>query len=144
MMKKTIYLFVLSIVLFVGCKKSDDKSDTEPDGLKIEIKGISGWGDVVNVIIDKNKTEIKYPKSLVPEAKRDKVYKTSEATLKQLSTYIDTYKLMDAKIQECARCADGTDYVITIKYEGRENTVTIAANRTDGKYADLLDFIDKL
>jgi len=34
--------------------------------------------------------------------------------------------------------------VITIKYEGRENTVTIAANRTDGKYADLLDFIDKL
>ncbi|MCS4228969.1 hypothetical protein [Sphingobacterium sp. BIGb0165] len=143
-MKKTIYLFVLSIFLFLGCKKSDDKSDIEPDGLKIEIKGISGWGDVVNVIIDKNKTEIRYPKSLVPEAKADKTYKTSETTLKQLSAYIDTYKLMDAKIQECARCVDGTDYVITIKYEGRENTVTIAAHRTDGKYADLLDFIDKL
>ncbi|ULT26585.1 hypothetical protein KUH03_06955 [Sphingobacterium sp. E70] len=74
-MKKPIYLFVLSIVLFFGCKKSDDKPDTEPDGLKIEIKGISGWGDIVNVIIDKNKTEIKYPKSLVPEAKKIKFTK---------------------------------------------------------------------
>jgi hypothetical protein len=51
---------------------------------------------------------------------------------------------MEAKIQECARCADGTDYVITIKSSGKENTVTIAAYRTDGKYADVLDFINKL
>lgn len=143
-MKKTIYLLVLSISLFFGCKKSDDKTDVEPDGLRIEIKGISGWGDIVDIVIDKDKTEIKYPKSSVSEAKKDKTYKTSEATLKQLSNYIDTYKLMDAKIEECARCVDGLDYVITIKSEGRENTVTIAAHRTDGKYADLLDFIDKL
>lgn len=96
------------------------------------------------MVIDKDKTEIKYPKSSVPEAKKDKAYKTSEATLKQLSDYIDTYKLMDAKIEECARCVDGTDYVMKIKSNGRENKVTIAAHRTDGKYADLLDFIDKL
>lgn len=51
---------------------------------------------------------------------------------------------MDAKINECARCVDGLDYIITIKSEGRENTITIAAYRTDGKYADLLDFINKM
>ena len=141
MMKKTIYLFVLSIFLLLGCKKSDNKIDPE---LRIEIKGISGWGNGVNISIDQSKTEIKYPKDGLSAAKKDKVYKTSEATLKQLSSYINTYKLMDAKINECARCVDGLDYVITIKSEGRENTVTIAAQRTDGKYADLLDFINKM
>ena len=140
-MKKTIYLFVLSIFLLLGCKKSDNKIDPE---LRIEIKGISGWGNGVNISIDQSKTEIKYPKDGLSAAKKDKVYKTSEATLKQLSSYINTYKLMDAKINECARCVDGLDYVITIKSEGRENTVTIAAQRTDGKYADLLDFINKM
>ncbi|PUV22692.1 hypothetical protein [Sphingobacterium athyrii] len=144
MMKKTIYLFVLSIFLLLGCKKSDNKIDPEDSGLRIEIKGISGWGNGVNISIDQSKTEIKYPKDGLSETKKDKVYKTSEATLKQLSSYINTYKLMDAKIEECARCADGLDYVITIKSEGRENTVTIAAHRTDGKYTDLLDFINKM
>ncbi|GAA4167423.1 hypothetical protein [Sphingobacterium ginsenosidimutans] len=145
-MKKTIYLFVLSILLFLGCKKSDNKIDSEPEisGLQIEIKAVSGWGDEMNISIDQNKTEIKYPKGSLPETKKDKAYKTSDATFKRLSSYIDTYKLMDVKIEECARCADGTDYVIKIKLDGRENTVTIAAHRTDGKYADLLDFIDKL
>jgi len=144
MVKKTIYLFVLSIFLLLGCKKSDNKIDPEDSGLRIEIKGISGWGNGVNISIDQSKTEIKYPKDGLSETKKDKVYKTSETTLKQLSSYINTYKLMDAKINECARCADGLDYIITIKSEGRANTVTIAANRTDGKYADLLDFIDEL
>lgn len=143
-MTKTIYLFALSIFLFLGCKKSDDKVNPEDSGLKMEIKGISGWGDGVNISIDQNKTEIKYPKDGLSGAKKDKVYKTSEATLKQLSSYINTYKLMDVKINECARCADGLDYVITIKSEGRENTVTIAAYRTDGRYTDLLDFINKM
>lgn len=144
MMKKVIYLFVLSIFLLLGCKKSDNKIDPEDSGLRIEIKGISGWGNGVNISIDQSKTEIKYPKDGLSETKKDKVYKTSEATFKQLSSYINTYKLMDAKINECARCADGLDYVITIKSEGRENTVTIAAHRIDGKYTDLLDFINKL
>lgn len=145
-MTKTIYLFALSIFLFLGCRKSDNKSDSEsePSGLRMEIKGISGWGDGVNISIDQNKTEIKYPKDGLSGTKKDKVYKTSEATLKQLSNYVNTYKLMDAKINECARCADGLDYVITIKSEGRENTVTIAAYRTDGRYTDLLDFINKM
>ncbi|MDF2518294.1 MAG: hypothetical protein K0R59_3590 [Sphingobacterium sp.] len=143
-MKKAIYLFVLSIFLFLGCKKSDDKTDPELAGPQVEIKGVSGWGDVVNIIIDKNKTEIRYPKSIVPEAPKDKVYKTSDVTFEQLSNYIDAYKLMDAKIEECARCVDGTDYVITLKYKGRENTITIAAHRTDGKYADLLKLIGTL
>lgn len=128
----------------MGCKKSDDKVNPEDSGLKMEIKGISGWGDGVNISIDQNKTEIKYPKDGLSGSKKDKVYKTSEATLKQLSSYINTYKLMDVKINECARCADGLDYVITIKSEGRENTVTIAAYRTDGRYTDLLDFINKM
>ncbi|WP_104385565.1 hypothetical protein [Sphingobacterium sp. HMA12] len=143
-MKKTIYLFVLSIFLLLGCKKSDNKIDPEDSGLRIEIKGISGWGNGMNISIDQSKTEIKYPKDGLSETKKDKIYKTSEATLKQLSSYINTYKLMDAKINECARCVDGMDYVITIKSEGRENTVTIAAHRTDGKYGDLLDFINKM
>lgn len=38
MMKKTIYLFVLSAFLLLCCKKSDNKIDPE---LKIEIKGVS-------------------------------------------------------------------------------------------------------
>jgi len=42
MMKKTIYLFVLSIFLLLSCKKSDNKIDPEDSGLRIEIKGISG------------------------------------------------------------------------------------------------------
>ena len=144
MMKKTIYLFVLSVFLLLSCKKSDNKIDPEDSGLRIEIKGVSGWGAGVNISIDQSKTEIKYPKDGLSETKKDKVYKTSEATLKQLSSYINTYKLMDAKINECARCVDGLDYIITIKSEGKENTITIAAYRTDGKYSDLLDFINKM
>lgn len=145
-MTKTIYMVALSLFLFLGCKKSDNKIDSEPEslGLQIEIKAVSGWSDEMNINIDQHKTEIKYPKGSLPETKKDKAYQTSEATIKQLSNYIDKYKLMEVKIQECARCTDGIDYIIKIRYEGRENIVTIAAHRTDGKYADLLGFIEKI
>ncbi|WP_394677671.1 hypothetical protein [uncultured Sphingobacterium sp.] len=147
-MKRTIYLVVLSVtLLFVACKKSDDKTDSETKGLHVEIKGISGWwGEFVNISVDQNKTEVKYAPGTTgnPQTVKDKSYKTSEDTFRKLSSYVETYNLMEAKIQECARCADGTDYVITIKSSGKENTVTIAAYRTDGKYADVLDFINKL
>ncbi|KKO92720.1 hypothetical protein AAW12_03235 [Sphingobacterium sp. Ag1] len=145
-MKKAIFLVVIGVLLLFGCKKSDDTNDSPSSGLKVEIKGISGWGNFVNISIDQNKTEVKYSKlpSGAPQDSKDKSYKTSEDTFRKLSSYVETYNLMEAKIQECASCADGTDYVITIKSSGKENTVTIAAYRTDGKYADVLDFIGKL
>jgi hypothetical protein len=146
-MKRTIYLVVLSVtLLFVACKKSEDKTDSETKGLHVEIKGISGWGEFVNISVDQNKTEVKYATGTTgnPQTVKDKSYKTSEDTFRKLTSYVETYNLMEAKIQECARCADGTDYVITIKSNGKENTVTIAAYRTDGKYTDVLDFINKL
>lgn len=148
MIKKLIYLFTVSIFLFMGCKKSDDTnaSQSEPAELKLEIKGISGWGNFVNISIDQNKTDVKYligGDGVNPDLK-NKSYKTSENTLKQFLNFIKMYHLMDAKIEECASCADGTDYVIKINYEGKENTVTIAAHRTDGKYADLLNFINQM
>lgn len=51
---------------------------------------------------------------------------------------------MDAKIEESARFLDGADYVIRINDGRKENTETIARQRTDRKYADLVDFISKL
>ena len=145
-MKKTIYLVIVSVFLLFGCKKNDERTALEPTGFRIEIKGISGWGDVVNISIDQNKTEVKHPAGIgsLPQTEKDKSYKTSPDTFKKISSYGESYSLMNAKIQEWARCADGTDYVITMWSEGRENTVTIAAHRTDGKYTDLLDFIGKL
>ncbi|WP_313266572.1 hypothetical protein [Sphingobacterium sp.] len=146
-MKRTIYLVVLSItLLFVACKKSDDKSDSEAKGLQVEIKGISGWGEFVNIRVDQNKTEVKYPAKPadITQTLKDKSYKTSEDTFRKLSSYVETYDLMNAKIDECARCVDGADYVITISSGDKKNTVTIAGQRTDGKYADVLDFISKL
>ncbi|WP_286767254.1 MULTISPECIES: hypothetical protein [Sphingobacterium] len=146
-MKRTIYLLVLSVtLLFVACKKSDDKIDSETKGLHVEIKGISGWGEFVNISVDQNKTEVKYAAETTgnPQTVKDKSYKTSEDTFRKLSSYVDKYNLMNAKIEECARCVDGADYVITIKSGDKKNTVTIAGQRTDGKYADVLDFINKL
>lgn len=146
-MKRTIYLVVLSIILlFVACKKSDDKTDSETKSLQVEIKGISGWGEFVNIRVDQNKTEVKYPAATTgsPQTARDKSYKTSEDNFRKLSSYIEAYNLMDAKIEECARCLDGADYVIRINDGRKENTVTIARQRTDSKYADLVDFISKL
>jgi hypothetical protein len=146
-MKRAIYLVVLNIILlFVACKKSDDKTDSDTQGLKVEIKGISGWGEFVNISVDQNKTEVKYPAGTTgnPQTVKDKSYKTSEDTFRKLSSYVETYDLMNAKIEECARCVDGADYVITISSRGKKNTVTIAGQRTDGKYAELVDFISKL
>ncbi len=146
-MKRTIYLVVLGItLLFVACKKSDNKVDSETEGLKVEIKGISGWGEFVSISVDQNKTVVKYPVETngSPQTARDKSYRTSEETFRKLSSYVETYNLLEAKIQECARCVDGMDYVITVRSGSVENTVTIAVNRTDGKYADVLDFISKL
>lgn len=132
--------------LLFGCKKSNDINDPSTSGLKVEIKGISGWGEFVNITVDQNKTEVKYPAGTTgnPQTVKDKSYKTSEDTFRKLSSYVETYDLMNAKIDECARCVDGADYVITVKSEGKKNTVTIAGQRTDGKYTDVLDFISKL
>ena len=132
--------------LLFGCKKSNDINDPSTSGLKVEIKGISGWGEFVNITVDQNKTEVKYPAGTTgnPQTVKDKSYKTSEDTFRKLSSYVDKYNLMNAKIEECARCVDGADYVITIKSGDKKNTVTIAGQRTDGKYADVLDFINKL
>lgn len=132
--------------LLFGCKKSNDINDPSTSGLKVEIKGISGWGEFVNITVDQNKTEVKYPAGTTgnPQTVKDKSYKTSEDTFRKLSSYVETYDLMNAKIDECARCVDGADYVITVKSEGKKNTVTIAGQRTDGKYADVLDLISKL
>jgi len=146
-MTKTICFFVLSIVLCFACKKSNNiEVGPESSGLKVKIKAISGWGEFANITIDQDKTEIKYVNTAdnLPQVPKDKAYKTSEATMKQLLNYIETYKLMDTKIDECARCADGMDYIISIQCESRKNTVTIAAQRSDGKYSDLLDLINKL
>jgi len=145
-MKKAIYLVLMSVFLLFGCKKSNDTNDPSTSGLKVEIKGISGWGEFVNISVDQNKTEVKYAAvtSGSPQTAKDKSYKTSEETFRKLSSYVETYNLMDAKIQECARCTDGMDYVITIKSKGKENTVTLAAHRNDGKYADVLSFISNL
>ncbi|WP_333865460.1 hypothetical protein [Sphingobacterium sp.] len=145
-MKRTIYLALISVFLLFGCKKSNDTSDASTSGLKVEIKGISGWGEFVNISVDQNKTEVKYPAGTTgsPQTVKDKSYKTSEDTFRKLSSYVETYDLMNAKIEECARCVDGADYVITMKSGNKKNTVTIAGQRTDGKYADVLDFIKKL
>ncbi|WP_286752894.1 MULTISPECIES: hypothetical protein [Sphingobacterium] len=145
-MKRTIYLVLMGAFLLFGCKKSNDINDPSTSGLKVEIKGISGWGEFVNITVDQNKTEVKYPAGTTgnPQTVKDKSYKTSEDTFRKLSSYVETYDLMNAKIDECARCVDGADYVITVKSEGKKNTVTIAGQRTDGKYTDVLDFISKL
>ncbi|WP_312338842.1 hypothetical protein [Sphingobacterium sp.] len=145
-MKKTICLVLMSVFLLFGCKKSNDTNDSSTSGLKVEIKGISGWGEFVNITVDQNKTEVKYPAGTTgnPQTVKDKSYKTSEDIFGKLSSYVETYDLMNAKIEECARCLDGADYVITIKSGGKINTVTIAEQRTDSKYADVLDFIKKL
>ncbi len=145
-MKRTIYLVLMGAFLLFGCKKSNDINDPSTSGLKVEIKGISGWGEFVNITVDQNKTEVKYPAGTTgnPQTVKDKSYKTSEDTFRKLSSYVDKYNLMNAKIEECARCVDGADYVITIKSGDKKNTVTIAGQRTDGKYADVLDFINKL
>lgn len=145
-MKRTIYLVLMGAFLLFGCKKSNDINDPSTSGLKVEIKGISGWGEFVNITVDQNKTEVKYPAGTTgnPQTVKDKSYKTSEDTFRKLSSYVETYDLMNAKIDECARCVDGADYVITVKSEGKKNTVTIAGQRTDGKYADVLDLISKL
>lgn len=145
-MKNTVYLILMGILLLLGCKKSENKTDSESTGLKVEIKGISGWGEFVNISVDQNKTAVKYPAGTngSPQTARDKSYRTSEETFRKLSSYVETYNLLEAKIQECARCVDGMDYVITVRSGSVENTVTIAVNRTDGKYADVLDFISKL
>jgi len=145
-MKRTIYLVLMGAFLLFGCKKSNDINDPSTSGLKVEIKGISGWGEFVNISVDQNKTEVKYPAGTTgnPQTVKDKSYKTSEDIFRKLSSYVETYDLMNAKIDECARCVDGADYVITISSGGKKNTVTIAGQRTDGKYADVLDFISKL
>ncbi|MDR0265961.1 MAG: hypothetical protein LBJ04_22300 [Sphingobacterium sp.] len=145
-MKKTICLVLMSVFLLFGCKKSNNTNDSSTSGLKVEIKGISGWGEFVNITVDQNKTEVKYPAGTTgnPQTVKDKSYKTSEDIFRKLSSYVETYDLMNAKIEECARCLDGADYVITIKSGGKINTVTIAEQRTDSKYADVLDFIKKL
>ncbi|HBI90084.1 MULTISPECIES: hypothetical protein [Sphingobacterium] len=145
-MKRTIYLVLMGAFLLFGCKKSNDINDPSTSGLKVEIKGISGWGEFVNITVDQNKTEVKYPAGTTgnPQTVKDKSYKTSEDTFRKLSSYVETYDLMNTKIDECARCVDGADYVITVKSEGKKNTVTIAGQRTDGKYTDVLDFISKL
>ena len=145
-MKNAIYLVLMGILLLLGCKKSDNTTDSETTGLKVEIKGISGWGEFVNISVDQINTAVKYPAETngSPQTARDKSYRTSEETFRKLSSYVETYELLDAKIQECARCVDGMDYVITVRSGSVENTVTIAVNRTDGKYADVLDFISKL
>jgi hypothetical protein len=136
----------MSVFLLFGCKKSNNTNDSSTSGLKVEIKGISGWGEFVNITVDQNKTEVKYPAGTTgnPQTVKDKSYKTSEDIFRKLSSYVETYDLMNAKIEECARCLDGADYVITIKSGGKINTVTIAEQRTDSKYADVLDFIKKL
>ena len=136
----------MGIFLFFGCKKSNDTNHPSTSGLKVEIKGISGWGEFVNISVDQNKTEVKYPAGTTgnPQTVKDKSYKTSEDIFRKLSSYVETYDLMNAKIDECARCVDGADYVITISSGDKKNTVTIAGQRTDGKYADVLDFISKL
>ena len=145
-MKRTIYLVLMGAFLLFGCKKSNDINDPSTSWLKVEIKGISGWGEFVNITVDQNKTEVKYPAGTTgnPQTVKDKSYKTSEDTFRKLSSYVETYDLMNTKIDECARCVDGADYVITVKSEGKKNTVTIAGQRTDGKYTDVLDFISKL
>ena len=145
-MKKEIYLVLMSVFLLFGCKKSDDSTDPSAAGLKVEIKGISGGGEFVNISVDQDKTEVKYAAvtSGSPQTAKDKSYKTSEETFRKLSSYVEAYNLMNAKIEECARCTDGTDYVIKVISKEKENTVTLAAHRNDGKYADVLDFISKL
>ncbi|OJZ09758.1 hypothetical protein [Sphingobacterium sp. 40-24] len=75
-MKKAIFLVVIGVLLLFGCKKSDDTNDSPSSGLKVEIKGISGWGNFVNISIDQNKTEVKYSKlpSGAPQDSKDKRY----------------------------------------------------------------------
>ncbi|WON94881.1 MULTISPECIES: hypothetical protein [unclassified Sphingobacterium] len=145
-MKKEIYLVLMSVFLLFGCKKSDDSTDRSAAGLKVEIKGISGGGEFVNISVDQDKTEVKYAVGTTgsPQTVKDKSYKTSAETFRKLSSYVEAYNLMNAKIEECARCTDGTDYVIKVISKEKENTVTLAAHRNDGKYADVLDFISKL
>ena len=139
-------MVLMGVFLLFGCKKSNDINDPSTSGLQVEIKGISGWGEFVNISVDQNKTEVKYPAGTTgnPQTVKDKSYKTSEDIFRKLSSYVETYDLMNAKIDECARCVDGADYVITVRSGSKKNTVTIAGQRTDGKYADVLDFISKL
>ncbi|UIR56561.1 hypothetical protein LZQ00_01765 [Sphingobacterium sp. SRCM116780] len=145
-MIKRVYIVATCIIalLFTSCKKSNVNA-TSLDGLQVEAEAISGWcGSSFKVTVNKEKTEKQSLKSnCQPDVdNHTKSYKTNADLFKKLNDFILSKALLDTNIQECARCLDGEDYLITIKNNDQINKLSIA--NKEGEYKAFLDLIKQL
>lgn len=112
---------------------------------------MSGWcGSSKIVSISKEKTKVVIPANEKCDiAFSEKEVTTEEMKYEQLQKLLEQVDFKSLSLNECARCADGTDYKIEVTENGRTYVNTIAHVFTDGELSEvqkrqqeLLKFLD--
>lgn len=143
-MKMNPVLWSLLLLLLLSCSK--DENAIPADRLQVEISVVGGMcGSGKRVVIDKKQTQKFVQDGGCNGRLSISETATDRSTFEQLNRHLKKLDLFSRKIDECARCADGVDYLVNIT-NGGDTTIqhSISFQNDDKDVRKFLDFIDKL
>ncbi|MCL7988393.1 hypothetical protein M8998_10625 [Sphingobacterium sp. lm-10] len=143
MTKNPLILLVLCSILILSCSKGDWLRD--PEGLEAEIVLIGGsCGGVKVVKIDRRFTRKSVPQNSCVPQQAETRRETDAAVFKELTRFVEILDLHRNPIEECWRCVDGADYMITLRNGSNRIEHTIALNTDNKGRQEFITFLNSL
>lgn len=141
---KTVFCFLLIVCAFLSaCSKKEVMKPSE--GLEVKIVVASGWcGYVKTIVLNKNQTSKDLRGNTCQRSSVNTVAATDEKAFQKLNTYLLKLNLFDRKIQECSRCSDGVDYMLTINDGTQVIEHSIGFENKETGMAEFIAFMEAL
>lgn len=143
MPKKIIVLLTVFGVLTLSCNK--DEWARNPSGLEANIVLVGGGCGAIKVIeIDQNITRRSVPQNSCVPQQAEVEQQTDDAVFQKLSRFVQTLNLQSNPIEDCWRCADGSDYIITLRNGSSTIAHSIATNTDVRARQEFIEFLNSL
>ncbi|GEM_PF-2456000 len=142
-MKKTKLFFVFIGLVFSACSK--DAVMEPAEGLEVKLVVASGWcGTEKTIVMNSKQTRRDLRGNTCNKSSVNTVKQTDQVRFNRLGRYLEELDLFDREYQECTRCRDGVDYILTIDDGTRVVEQSIGFDNKEKGIPEFIAFLTEL